>query len=304
MSKSPDLQQILGRIRAVAEAPDENFADLLRLGHLDPEKDLRFNNWSDASFAGLDLRRMDFTGARLVNCDFEGALIGGARFDRAILGWAGDDRAKRTDLRRAADWGEFAASWKPSPNRSDAHLRPGMIFQDGPNAPVMVVVPPGKFLMGSEAWRPTEYNGSPQPGGPIHEVEISRPFAVSEERHAKFSEHEPLGSSWDDAREFVQTLVTETGQPYGLLSESEWEYCRRNEVAFGLLQMTSDRGEWCHDVWHDTYEGAPSDGFPRLGVDDQHRCVVRGIAPDPASRSCLTSTANGPSFRLARVLRS
>ena len=71
--------------RRVAEAPTEDFAQLVRIAGLDPCKELRFGDFSGVCFRQADLRGFDFTGAKLHACDFSGALIEGARFDTAEI---------------------------------------------------------------------------------------------------------------------------------------------------------------------------------------------------------------------------
>lgn len=44
---------------------------------------------------------------------------------------------------------------------------------------------------------------------------------------------------------------------------------------FGLYDMHGNVMEWCLDVWHDNYDGAPADGGPWLSGDTRLR-VVRG----------------------------
>jgi formylglycine-generating enzyme required for sulfatase activity len=119
-------------------------------------------------------------------------------------------------------------------------LRPGDSFKECVDCPEMIVVPAGRFLMGSPAGQGRD-NERPQ-----HEVTIARPFAV-----AKFAvtfdewdacaarggcrpdvsdsgwgrgRRPAINVSWDDAQTYVKWLSGITGKDYRLLSEAEWEY--------------------------------------------------------------------------------
>jgi formylglycine-generating enzyme required for sulfatase activity len=130
-------------------------------------------------------------------------------------------------------------------------LKPGESFWEcvktGANyseyCPEMVVVPSGKFIMGSP---PPEW-GRSEAEGPQHKVTIARTFAVSK-FEVTFDQWDacvqyggclrvpsPFGGgkqpainvSFYDAQEYVKWLSALTGQQYRLLSEAEWEYSAR-----------------------------------------------------------------------------
>jgi formylglycine-generating enzyme required for sulfatase activity len=136
--------------------------------------------------------------------------------------------------------------------QTERTLNPGETFSecaktDGDYSkycPQMVVLPAGKFTMGSPA---TEKDRDENNEGPQHEVTIARSFAVSK-FEVTFDQWEtciqyggctrvgsPFGGgkqpainiSWDDAQEYVNWLSRLTGQRYRLLSDAEWEYAAR-----------------------------------------------------------------------------
>ncbi|MDZ7958768.1 MAG: SUMF1/EgtB/PvdO family nonheme iron enzyme [Aulosira sp. DedQUE10] len=110
----------------------------------------------------------------------------------------------------------------------------------------MVAIPGGQFLMGSPRDEPERYHSE----NPQHPVTI-QPFFMgkypvtqsqwkavaalervniqlnSEASHFKGANRPVEQVSWDEAVEFCARLAQETGKPYRLPSEAEWEYACR-----------------------------------------------------------------------------
>ena len=125
-------------------------------------------------------------------------------------------------------------------------LRPGLVFRDCRMCPLLVVVPDGRFVMGSP-----ESEGRRWPDeGPQHWVWIGSPFAVGvyEVTFSEWDECVAVGGcnrwvpgdegwgrgsrpvinvSWEDAQAYVEWLSRQTGEQYRLLSEAEWEWVAR-----------------------------------------------------------------------------
>jgi formylglycine-generating enzyme required for sulfatase activity len=123
--------------------------------------------------------------------------------------------------------------------------KPGHDFRECANGcPTMIVVPAGKFTMGSPE---TEKDRS-KDEGPQHEVAIVKPFAVgrTDVTFAEWDSCVAAGAcpkvpdngwgrgdrpvilvSWEEAKGYVAWLKRITGKDYRLLSEAEWEYAAR-----------------------------------------------------------------------------
>ena len=177
----------------------------------------------------------------------------------------------------------------------------GTRFRDCPDCPEMVVVPSGRFDMGSP---PTE-EGRRDNEGPVHPVTIGYRFAagvheVTRGEFARFvsATNRVVGSScwgwdgkwrerpragwrdpgfpqedahpvtcvsWNDAKAYVRWLSEQTGEPYRLLSESEWEYVARAGTTTARFWGEDSSSEQCRYA-----NGADaSTDYPRAaGCDD------------------------------------
>ncbi len=120
----------------------------------------------------------------------------------------------------------------------------GKVFRDCPDCPEMVVIPAGRFTMGS----PANEKDRSSDEGPQHEVSV-KSFALgkTEVTFAQWDacvaaggcSHRPgdegwgrgtrpaINVSWSDAQAYVKWLNTKTGKSYRLPSEAEWEYAAR-----------------------------------------------------------------------------
>jgi formylglycine-generating enzyme required for sulfatase activity len=78
---------------------------------------------------------------------------------------------------------------------------------------------------------------------------------------------------------------------FDLNSESRtWPVGRKLPNGWGLHDVVGNVWEWCADVWHDSYKGAPDDGRPWL--DDaarRPRRILRGGAWDMNAFRCRST---------------
>ena len=158
-----------------------------------------------------------------------------------------------------------------------------------------------------------------------------------------------INITWEEAQQYVGWFARMTGRPYRLLTEAEWEYAARagtttafywgDEIgianancngecgskwdnqqtspvgsfapnAFGLYDMHGNVWQWVEDCYHNSYNGAPTDGSAWLAGDCSRR-IRRGGGWSYSARILRAANRGGDSalnrsafvgFRLARTL--
>jgi formylglycine-generating enzyme required for sulfatase activity len=196
-------------------------------------------------------------------------------------------------------------------------------LKSGGRGPLMVVMNGGDFIMGSDVAASER---------PPHPVRVRGPLAMSvyEVTQGEFAayckaaqrncparawpadDYPMVNVTWRDAHDYTRWLSEQTGQPYRLPSEAEWEFAARagtttaypfgddilitgarfsgvnrqtaplpvsdrsiNRNRFRLYHMVGNVREWVADAWQESHQGAPADGSAR-GPDGAAQRVVRG----------------------------
>jgi len=207
---------------------------------------------------------------------------------------------------------------------------PGSDFRECANGcPVMIVIPSGKFSMGSPENEPDRNSSE----GPLHEVTITKPFAASK-FEVTFEEWDAcvaaaacprvpdvwgrgkmpaINVSWVDVKRYVGWLSQLTGKEYRLLTEAEWEYAARAGVhtrySWGDdVGMGNANCDGCGSQW-DLRQTAPVGSFRpnRLGLYDMHGNVWEWVEDSWHENYDVAPTdgsawlqGGDPSFRIVR----
>lgn len=275
-----------------------DFHNLILLSGMERDRDLRFCDWSDISFAGQNLMvdrgqpQFDFTGSLLKRSDFHGATIRGARFDQAVLGHVGESFDTQTDLVWAKDWLAHCDEWSRADHlASDRHIDELECFQDAPFAPKLTMLPTG-FASASDLWgRPVRLSyrvavaslpvtalqlipyyrrlsrvGTPPP---FLADRMERWYAAlrSDEGIAKLCQ-EVVPMNWSESEQYLKWLREETGRKYQCIAEPVGEFAAFHGV------ITPTQGpwfEWTRDLWLDKLADEESDGSANLDGDSNLR---------------------------------
>ncbi len=158
-----------------------------------------------------------------------------------------------------------------------------------------------------------------------YEVTQSQWAAVTGTNHSAFAgDNRPVEMvSWNEVNSYIDRL----NDGFRLPSESEWEYaCRAGSRtrlhwgddslyaeandyawhnynshsethdvggklpnAWGLYDMTGNVYEWCEDGYHDSYDGAPTDGSPWIQHPGSENRVLRGGTWLLTPRNCRSA---------------
>ena len=210
---------------------------------------------------------------------------------------------------------------------------------------LFVLVPAGSFVMGSNNGEANEKpvhevtikQGFYMSLSEVTQEEWQQVMQTSPSQFHDFYTQPVENVSWDDAQAFIRKLneKRERGIKYRLPTEAEWEYaCRAGTTgdyageldalawysakqthavgnklpnAFGLYDMHGNVWEWCQDVFHDSYVGAPTDGSAWLNGGVPGTRVLRGgswydpaVLVRSASRQGVSANdhSNGYGFRI------
>ncbi|NEQ40257.1 MAG: SUMF1/EgtB/PvdO family nonheme iron enzyme [Okeania sp. SIO3I5] len=184
----------------------------------------------------------------------------------------------------------------------------------------------GKYLVTQALWKavmgnnPSGFKGANRPVEKVDWYEATE-FCqkLSERTGKKYSL--PSESQWEYACRagtttpfyFGETITSELvnyngNHPYRNAPKGKYRR-RTTDVgvfppnSFGLYDMHGNVWEWCQDVWHDNYEGAPTDGSAwEIGGDSKVR-ILRGGGWYWTSRHCQCAWRGGDDAKVVGTNR-
>jgi formylglycine-generating enzyme required for sulfatase activity len=223
------------------------------------------------------------------------------------------------------------ASASPLTEVQERALKPGDSFKECGDCPEMIVVPAGRFIMGSPPGQGSDHER------PLHEVTIAKHFAVAKfeltfdewdacvthgDCNPRVDDHgwgrgqQPaINVSWDHAQTYVNWLSRTSGETYRLLSEAEYEYVARagseskypwgDGIDLNGQAMANCNG--CGSDW-DNKQTAPVGSFAanRFGLYDMVGNVSEWIADcwrDDYRGALRDGSASAVAICHARVIR-
>ena len=159
------------------------------------------------------------------------------------------------------------------------------MLKDGSAGPKMVLIPAGSFLMGSPDTEPERSAGEKQ-----HPVKIEKPFAigmyeVSFDEYDRFAkatsralpkdnwgrkDQPVINVTWDDATAYAVWLAGQTGKPYRLPTDAEWEYAARAETTTPFWTGDCISTDQANYIGTHDYQGCGA----QTGVDRQQTLPV------------------------------